>query len=988
MASWWLSFDDAAGRSLAFSEALPGYPVWPMALDVALDFVSVPLAPLPPGAASILALTFRIPEAPLGSLSSAVLRLYAPLGYSFNCSLEAPNALLALPAEESLPVANASCEPAAGSNVRARLVMQLAAAGAALEADVNYSFTVAVEIPAVLTTATEEATRWYFSLQAADTALGGPATQPWGLQELALSLSVPSASPGSAAPLQTALKLNQLLSSPKEGSVLACIELVAGEGYAFTSTCTVSDGIAPGGEAGQNPPAGCSCGISAGVASICLPNGGYFLADVWYHFVLNSVLLPAGLARRLTSSSGWSARAVTARGREVSRYLPGASAAAELNSVPRLEIFAFTSAAAAAETRRLGAVYVAAFSFKAAETTASAAARLLLTAPTGLQFMADTDCSPDSSAALLPLPSASEAAFSGGRVLPVGWCTATRRTSEQTLLLASDLPAVQSTAFPSALINLAKPLVDFRFRYLFRVAVQHPMVQPSYGIHVWVLSLLDDNWNMVAQRGDLGGYALVGELSLSVETTSRLLSSPGRPEEGNLTVQFQLSLAVEGGDLLFRLASGFRFPLLRHFSAPGSSLPADENATTTATTTTATHTGEPEVRCSVYPTAGLVVLTVTCDPQAGELRLTTERLQAGTSYSFQLEVANPEEANNTQPFEFQSFNAGELLDAGAAPSFVFAGGRLPFLALRTEPARPLADRAAGRLHPPSAFLLPANSTCEHFDAANEEGRSALPTALLAALPRAWAEVQGCSLAATPGGGPEIRITLPGALKGQRSYAFAVTAQSPIVEPPSDQNIWHLEVWVKSVAAQRLLYVGDGQGFPLVPKLQESTVYPFRALGDAYLTQSFLLPRGASLVSLRVEFAIPFVSPGSLGQRLEVAVEAPEGFSLGSGGSCEVRSLQLGRDVVPESWPAELEGIGNQLTYKAEIFPALPPVDAEGAENRLWNLRAFACTTSMDPLQEESDAATGSLLFCCAASDRAAFVTVDKLERETLEGNLY
>eukprot|EP00439_Symbiodinium_sp_Y106_P062146 s1192_g9.t1 len=180
---------------------------------------------------------------------------------------------------------------------------------------------------------------------------------------------------------------------------------------------------------------------------------------------------------------------------------------------------------------------------------------------------------------------------------------------------------------------------------MFRVAVQHPMVQPSYGIHVWVLSLLDDNWNMVAQRGDLGAYALVGELSLSVETTSRLLSSSGRPEEGNLTVQFQLSLAVEGGDLLFRLASGFRFPLLRHFSAPGSSLPADENATTTATTTTATHTGEPEVRCSVYPSSGLVVLMATCDPQAGELRLTTERLQAGTSYSFQLEVANPLEAN-------------------------------------------------------------------------------------------------------------------------------------------------------------------------------------------------------------------------------------------------------------------------------------------------------------------------------------------------------
>ncbi|OLP74385.1 hypothetical protein AK812_SmicGene46087 [Symbiodinium microadriaticum] len=45
--------------------------------------------------------------------------------------------------------------------------------------------------------------------------------------------------------------------------------------------------------------------------------------------------------------------------------------------------------------------------------------------------------------------------------------------------------------------------------------------------------------------------------------------------------------------------------------------------------------------------------------------------------------------------------------------------------------------------------------------------------------------------------------------------------------------------------------------------------------------------------------------------------------------------------------------------EAEIFPALPPVDAEGAENRLWNLRAFACTTSLDPLQEESDAATGS-----------------------------
>ena len=34
---------------------------------------------------------------------------------------------------------------------------------------------------------------------------------------------------------------------------------------------------------------------------------------------------------------------------------------------------------------RLGAVYVAAFSFKAAETTASAAARLLLTAPAGLE---------------------------------------------------------------------------------------------------------------------------------------------------------------------------------------------------------------------------------------------------------------------------------------------------------------------------------------------------------------------------------------------------------------------------------------------------------------------------------------------------------------------------------------------------------------------------------------------------------------------------
>ncbi|CAE7581320.1 unnamed protein product [Symbiodinium sp. CCMP2456] len=286
---------------------------------------------------------------------------------------------------------------------------------------------------------------------------------------------------------------------------------------------------------------------------------------------------------------------------------------------------------------------------------------------------------------------------------------------------------------------------------------------------------------------------------------------------------------------------------------------------------------------------------------------------------------------------------------------------------------PLLASTELHLRPPSAFLLPSNNTCEHFEAANEE------------LPFLGILAEGCSLASTPGGGPEIRITLPGALKGQRSYAFAVTAQSPVVEPPSpgakswrEQNIWNLEVWVQSVAAQRLLYVGDGQGFPLVPKLQEATVYPFRALGDAYLTQSFLLPRGASLVSLRVEFAIPFVSPGSLGQRLEVAVEAPEGFSLGSGGSCEVRSLQLGRDVVPESWydcsapsplslllssrvppPAELEGIGNELTYKAEIFPALPPVDAEGAENRLWNLRAFACTTSLDPLQEESDAATGS-----------------------------
>ncbi|OLP87899.1 hypothetical protein AK812_SmicGene30834 [Symbiodinium microadriaticum] len=248
---------------------------------------------------------------------------------------------------------------------------------------------------------------------------------------------------------------------------------------------------------------------------------------------------------------------------------------------------------------------------------------------------------------------------------------------------------------------------------------------------------------------------------------------------------------------------------------------------------------------------------------------------------------------------------------------------------------------------------------------------------------------GCSLASTPGGGPEIRITLPGALKGQRSYAFAVTAQSPVVEPPSPgAKTWrssgHFAVWVQSVAAQRLLYVGDGEGFPLVPKLQEATVYPFRALGDAYLTQSFLLPRGASLVSLRVEFAIPFVSPGSLGQRLEVAVEAPEGFSLGSGRSCEVRSLQLGRDVVPESWydcsapsplnlllssrvppPAELEGIGNQLTYKAvvmflmHIFMLMMKMLWMMSTMRLWNLRAFACTTSLDPLQEESDAATGS-----------------------------
>ncbi|CAJ1413902.1 unnamed protein product [Effrenium voratum] len=994
---WWrISFEDDT-RSLATARWIPGYPVWPQGFNFSLDFVSLALAPLPAGPA-LLEVTLAVAQE-LGGTTTPRLRLYAPAGLSFDCA-SARFELVPRLALEPLP-AEGTCRGSGLLGAFPYLELRLGAFSVLL-AEMEYSFRVPVLLPS-----DSEQLIWYASLEAGPLLFGSSArSRTWRRMELSLALG--AWAQGGLAPLQVALKTSRLLAS--QDGERGCIEIVAAPLFAFSAPCLVR-GALPADTEVRNLPAS-SCEGSDRLARLCLAPGMYVQPGVEYRFVLLSVQIPAGTLGRRLAASSWTARMVDATGREVESYLQEDLSDPPV-TVPRLEAFSF-SAASSSLARRLGSEYVAAFTFKASATGAEPIFALQVTAPSGFHFTEGQDCSPDSSAAVLPLPAASAAVESGPRQLAVGWCRAAR--FQPAALLPNSEMHFEEDALRSARLGLPKPVVDFRERYLFRVAVQHPDHRPR-GIETWALSVLGSDWAILAQQSDLQAYELVGDLQGSLEASNPLLSIGGE-EENNVTVHFKLSTNLPaGGELQLLLADGFTFPgpvspssvetssststrmadeeenesnVSNTTSTTSTSLNTSSTSTTmtrtstrTSTTTTSTTMpdGLPEVRCTI---SALDATETNCSGGVARWR-TTALLAAGTTYNFTLLVVNPATDTFGQ-WRLQSFtSSGSMLDEAWLPGFAFAGSVPMALGFASQA---LADKDAValvymvlprlragaqlRVTAPASFQLPPGRACEHFVAAAQAGRASVPQGLLPLLPAAWDALPGagqppwtetavplppfasCSLDGS------ILIDLFGPVGG-RTYVMAVSVYSPAVQPAGSENIWKMEVWMQSAAVSKLLYVASAPGFALVPKLQQSTVYPFRSLGDAYLTQSLILPPGASLISLRVEFVLP--STDSLGARLELRLAAPPGFQLGSSGGCEVRSLLLGQDFVPESASscsaAEQQlrlsarpsgGASGEVPYKAEIFPALPPVDAEGPD-RFWDINVYTCNHRGESLSD-------------------------------------
>ncbi|CAE8711553.1 unnamed protein product, partial [Polarella glacialis] len=218
----------------------------------------------------------------------------------------------------------------------------------------------------------------------------------------------------------------------------------------------------------------------------------------------------------------------------------------------------------------------------------------------------------------------------------------------------------------------------------------------------------------------------------------------------------------------------------------------------------------------------------------------------------------------------------------------------------------LTARSQLRVRAPSSFSLEQTETCAHFTKAAASfggGHSSMPDSLLPEVLRTWSESQPSSESAAswrkPGGSQlapqplppmvgcelvedalasapgvfEVRLSVPSRLQGGQAYVVALKARSPSVAPPDNKNLWYLEVWKRGSVSLKLAFSAESPGFDLVTKLQDDRVFPLRSLNDAFLTQSSILPVGASFVSLRFEFMLPF-KEGQLGSKLELLVSAP------------------------------------------------------------------------------------------------------------------
>lgn len=771
------------------------------------------------------------------------------------------------------------------------------------------------------------------------------------------------------------------------------------------------------------------------VRSLLLPSAAFDsaarrLADIDASRLPGLEALPLGrndAERRMAAATDWRIATRRADGSVVDEYFPPDGAAdgtRALLLVPRLASFAFAAEFSSQDSRRLGSSYVAAFIFAPPPAFSTPISFLQLSAPTGFAFAADEDCSPDSTDAMKPVVIAEEI----DRVLLVatehllpGWCEASPTTSLRPLLgpwdagldggLAEQLFET-SRGLQSAFLSLLKELSNFEDRYMFRVVVQHPDRRLLEGDNSWSLSLFAADQELIAQDAGLTAYQLVGDLEGALEPSNRVLSSISRQERSIVGISLRVTTPTPlGSQLLLRLGGGpgvdQAYAFVDNVSCgfePGQAVGAVQKSSA----------------AELLPLGSAVV---GCSSALGELRVALAgALTPGVWYTFWVQVINPlqrpsEASSSMWALKTIGPDGTTVLDANEEiPNFDIVDAPLPLLAVYTWPSQVLADRTASVLlffalpsgellargsklwvQAPRSFRLPAGpeGACRPVVEGSSRGIAAVPSDLVLAAAQVWGSIQHSQVlhgrlpvpvppftdckAAEEFGVDTVTLTLPMRLRGGELFLLALDVACPSQTPAASDNIWRLQVLREVNFEFRIVFDLPAPGFPLIPKLQQESVTPFRSLSDAYVKQSQMLPEAASFVNMHVEFAVPFLE-GQLRDLLEVMVEAPDGFIVGAVGAsgtrtCSMVELQIGRlpfpiegwavcDIVstsvarlvvkaPEAGIVDSEAtvmIGQRsrfLRLMLEAFPLLPPSSLANLDQLKWNIFVSACSGALE-----------------------------------------
>lgn len=791
VAQWQVLFNRNDTTTLAFTQRVPGYPVWPGALDfVALQVLSRAQAPFPPASRLMLNALFAVPSM-LGVLSSTGVApapvvevvLYGPSGFVVDCdSVETERVYrerrieLRLLAE--LSVASATCANGDGAGglplLRLRLRHTAASSRPLLEAGGRYVFEASADAPTRPARSGGEASRtWYLSARQLDppapwlpSSFGDKLVKGFGTRSIEASLAIGSAVLRATTVLWVVVVFQSLLSSPGVGP-RAWIELSApsAQGFAFTSPCSVGPALHSDTAGALALPDGAGCERQTeGVARVLVPSGSSVIPQEAYAFLVRSIEMPTQIGapqgRRLASASVWSVTSFDPAGTLLDQHFPQSSEAQLLELVEPLNDFGFNPLLSSSAARRFEAHYVAAFTFEPPVEFDTPVPYIRIVAPSTFAFEAEEDCSPDSTAPALRVRDGADAVDRAllatvALFLP-GWCRGSSDFPGQVVETSEDgrTDILLRVGLQSAVLSSPKPLTDFSQRYLFRVWVRHPSQHVVAGETTWSLSFLDASMRLRAQATGLDAYQLVGNASVQLLPLNRVLSSPSRTEVSSVAVSFRLSSSLPAqGSLLLKLGGGagenesFAFP--------------EEDGVV------------PAQGCfGLTRQEGLEVLDGALLPEStagecsgtGELRLflRTQALAANVKYVFWITVVNPlsqAPVDAASAWALQTFGAdGAELDANLeVPTYVMTIEPLPLYAISTSPVQVLADRTATallffelpnderlpagseiRVFVPEDFRLVPAQACEPIQAASADGVSSITGELMAAAAERWA----------------------------------------------------------------------------------------------------------------------------------------------------------------------------------------------------------------------------------------------------------